>query len=194
MTHDKTSVTRIGDYRLDENGGPWLLPRSNEQAMFFDALSVMNTRLENLGYGVSTGPLVWNRYKAQLKEKISEKKVFPLIWAESISLGKFSFSAQKKNHTPAIEVLEHQPHLLTKTACVLVQRTTSKEQARRLVCAELPADFLAQHGAVVIENHVNAVYPKDSASPIALKTIAAQFKGCGHCLSLHQWQRRSFSL
>ena len=67
-------MTRIGDYRLDENGGPWLLPRSNEQAMFFDALSVMNTRLENLGYGVSTGPLVWNRYKAQLKEKISEKK------------------------------------------------------------------------------------------------------------------------
>lgn len=170
--HDKATVTSIGDYRLDANGGPWLLPRSMEQATFFSALRKMSTRLENLGYGVSTGPLVWNRYKTQLKSEIRGKQVYPLIWAESIASGDFAFSAQKKNHTQAIEVFENQPHLLTKTACVLVQRTTSKEQARRLVCAVLPADFLKQYGAAVIENHVNAIYQKNSDSPIALETIA----------------------
>lgn len=170
--HDKATVTSIGDYRLDANGGPWLLPRSMEQATFFSALRKMSTRLENLGYRVSTGPLVWNRYKTQLKSEIRGKQVYPLIWAESIASGDFAFSAQKKNHTPAIEVFENQPHLLTKTACVLVQRTTSKEQARRLVCAVLPADFLKQYGAAVIENHVNTVYQKNSDSPIALETIA----------------------
>ena len=133
----------------------------------------MNTRLEDLGYHVSTGPLVWNRHKTQMKQTVKGENVYPLVWAESIASGKFVFSAKKKNHAPAIEIFDHQPHLLTKTSCVLVQRTTSKEQARRLVCAVLPADFLDKNGnAVVIENHVNTVYPTNSVSGITPETIA----------------------
>lgn len=169
--HDKAEATLIGEYSLDANGGPWLLPRSEEQASFFCALRKMTTRLTDIGYDVSTGPLVWNRHKAQLKDKIKGKKVYPLIWAESIASGKFVFSSEKKNHSPAIEVLDSQPHLLTKTSCVLVQRTTSKEQARRLVCAVLPTDFLAKHGAAVVENHINAIY-QTAESGITPETIA----------------------
>lgn len=171
--HDKAVTTLIGKYSLDANGGPWLLPRSKEQASFFSALRKMNTRLEDLDYDVSTGPLVWNRHKTQMKQSVKGENVYPLVWAESIALGKFVFSAKKKNHAPAIEIFDHQPHLLTKASCVLVQRTTSKEQARRLVCAVLPADFLDKNGgAVVIENHVNTVYPTNSVSGIAPETIA----------------------
>ena len=171
--HDKAVTTLIGKYSLDANGGPWLLPRSKEQASFFSALRKMNTRLEDLGYHVSTGPLVWNRHKTQMKQTVKGENVYPLVWAESIASGKFVFSAKKKNHAPAIEIFDHQPHLLTKTPCVLVQRTTSKEQARRLVCAVLPADFLDKNGnAVVIENHVNTVYPTNSVSGITPETIA----------------------
>ncbi len=169
---DKVEATLIGEYSLEENGGPWLLPRSAEQASFFEALRKMGTRLSDIGYGVSTGPLVWNRHKAQLKAAIKGKNVYPLIWAESIASAKFVFSAEKKNHAPAIEVFSSQPHLLTKTSCVLVQRTTSKEQARRLVCAVLPTDFLTKHGAVVVENHVNAVYSTVADPDITPETIA----------------------
>jgi len=171
--HDKAVTTVIGKYSLDANGGPWLLPRSKEQASFFSALRKMNTRLEDLGYDVSTGPLVWNRHKPQMKQTTKGVNVYPLVWAESIASSKFVFSAKKKNHAPAIEVLKNQPHLLTKTSCVLVQRTTSKEQARRLICAVLPAEFLANHGgAAVIENHVNMVYPTTVSSGITPETIA----------------------
>jgi adenine-specific DNA-methyltransferase len=38
-----------------------------------------------------------------------------------------------------------------------VQRTTAKEQDRRLVAAVLPDDIIRRHGAVVIENHVNVI-------------------------------------
>ncbi|MDP3008139.1 MAG: Eco57I restriction-modification methylase domain-containing protein [Methylococcales bacterium] len=156
---DVAEVTLIGKSNLDTHGGPWLLPRSKEQASFFDALRMMDTRLTDLGYDVSTGPLVWNRHKDQLKTSIKGKNTYPLIWAESIASSKFVFSAVRKNHAPAIKVLDNQEHLLTKTSCVLVQRTTSKEQVRRLISAVLPKEFLNKHGAVVVENHINSVYP-----------------------------------
>lgn len=171
-SHDKAIATLIGEYSLDANGGPWLLPRSTEQASFFCALRKMSTRLTDLGYDVSTGPLVWNRHKSQLKEKIKGKNVYPLVWAESIANAEFVFSAKKKNHAPAIEILSKQEHLLTTRECVLVQRTTSKEQERRLICAALPTDFLAKHGAVVVENHVNMVYPRDAKTELLPATIA----------------------
>jgi hypothetical protein len=171
-SHDRPKATLIGKYSLDTNGGPWVLPRSKEQATFFGALRAMTTRLPDLGYDVSTGPLVWNRHKDQLTEKVKGKKIYPLIWAESIASAKFVFSAKKKNHAPAIEIFDTQPHLLTTSACVLVQRTTSKEQARRLVCAVLPDDFLDKHGAAVIENHINTVYPSAKPSDITPETLA----------------------
>lgn len=170
---DQVEVIAIGKFDLDARGEPWVLPRSKEQASFFSALRNMNTRLADLEYEVSTGPLVWNRFKDQLKEKIQGNKVYPLVWAESIASAKFSFSAKKKNHSPAISVLDNQSHLLTKSPCVLVQRTTSKEQSRRLVCAVLPRDFLQKHKAAVIENHLNAIYSSASAPKIAPETIAA---------------------
>jgi len=171
--YDKAVATVIGQYSLDANGGPWLLPRSKEQASFFTALRKMNTHLKDLGYEVSTGPLVWNRHKPQMKQEAKGANVYPIVWAESIASAKFVFSAKKKNHAPAIEVLQNQPHLMSKVSCVLVQRTTSKEQSRRLVCAVLPAEFLARHGgAAVIENHVNIVYPTNADSSITPETIA----------------------
>ena len=44
-------------------------------------------------------------------------------------------------------------------ACILVQRTTAKEQARRLIAAELPSEFVHQHRGVVVENHLQHGLP-----------------------------------
>ena len=49
--------------------------------------------------------------------------------------------------------------MLTRSACVLLQRTTSKEQQKRLVAAVLPSSFIKDHGAAVIENHLNVIEP-----------------------------------
>ena len=38
-----------------------------------------------------------------------------------------------------------------------MQRTTSKEQSRRLISSILPSDFINQYGGVVIENHINII-------------------------------------
>jgi adenine-specific DNA-methyltransferase len=56
---------------------------------------------------------------------------------------------------------------------VLVQRTTAKEQTRRLIAAALPADLVFRHGAVVIENHLNMVRPITKKPPVSTEVLAA---------------------
>lgn len=57
--------------------------------------------------------------------------------------------------------------------CVLVQRTTAKEQARRLIAAEMPATFVEAHGGVVVENHLNMVRATGSEPRVSPGVVAA---------------------
>ncbi|RXD01736.1 SAM-dependent methyltransferase [Sphingomonas sp. UV9] len=151
---------------------PWLAPREPRHSALIVAAEAMTARLKDWGYRVSTGPLVWNRYKDQMRQRPA-RGVHPLIWAEAVSAnGCFAFRAEKRNHAPYFKIEARDAWLLVQEACVLVQRTTAKEQARRLIAAELPADFIAQHGGVVVENHLNMVRP--SARPaVSPATVAA---------------------
>ena len=63
--------------------------------------------------------------------------------------------------------------MVTNYPCVLLQRTTAKEQGRRLIAAELPASFIAEHEAVVVENHLNMIRPIDGAPRVSPAAVAA---------------------
>ena len=118
----------------------------------------MPHRLADYGYRVSTGPLVWNRHRDQLAADGGAPGAYPLLWAECVLPGgRFHFAAARRNHLPFVRVAADQEHLVTREPCALVQRTTAKEQSRRLIAALLPPDFLGAHGGVVVENHVNVV-------------------------------------
>ena len=152
---------------------PWLLPRDSREAPLVSRMANMPHRLVDWGYTVSTGPLVWNRHKDQLAVRPGAKR-FPLIWAEAVTPdGRFVWRADKKNHAPYFEVRRDDDWLITNKICVLVQRTTAKEQARRLIAATLPASFVFRHGAVVIENHLNMVRPLTRRPAISAEVLAA---------------------
>lgn len=163
----RLQVTSAGTFELPAAPGePWLAPRTPAQARLLAAARRQPARLADWRYRVSTGPLVWNRHKAQLTET-SCVDCLPLIWAESVSAdGRFRFRAEKKNHLPYCRIRDQRDYwLIVREPCVLVQRTTAKEQARRLIAAELPAAFLAVHGGAVVENHLNMIRPLDGAPP-----------------------------
>lgn len=165
-------VEKLGSVKVGTSGDPWLLPRTKEDAAILSAMESMPTRLAGLGYAVSTGPLVWNRHRTQLR---TERNVhtLPLIWAESVTSNGFAFKADRRGHVPYFAPEHSQPHLITKTTCVLVQRTTSKEQGRRLVVAVLPQEFLDSNGGAVVENHLNMVYaPSASLARVTPMMIA----------------------
>ena len=150
---------------------PWILPRSAELVPMAEILLRLAHRLADWGYAVSTGPLVWNRHKSQLRSRKGRDRL-PLIWAESVLRnGRFEWRALKRNHEPWIELRVGDEWLVSRRRCVLLQRTSAKEQRRRLVATALPAEFVDRHGGFVVENHLNMLKPLDEkprASPEAL--------------------------
>ncbi|PTA84963.1 restriction endonuclease, partial [Kosakonia sp. H7A] len=86
------AVHRLGTVTIGSSGDPWLLPRTEADATFMDTMAGMETRLLDIGYAVSTGPLVWNRHKDQLRTT-KAKGLLPIIWAESVTGDGFSFAA-----------------------------------------------------------------------------------------------------
>jgi adenine-specific DNA-methyltransferase len=153
---------------------PWLLPRSSDQLSLSRRLRLMPHRLRDYAYGVSTGPLVWNRFKPQLAT-LRTDDAYPVIWAESVtSDGRFVWRSEKRNHAPWFVARRPKDDwLILDRPCVLVQRTTAKEQKRRLIAAELPDEFIRPHVAVVVENHLNMVRPVSPAATLPAAVIAA---------------------
>lgn len=169
------TATSAGDALLPESAqDPWIVPRVPSATALVSRLRTMPTRLAHWGYGVSTGPLVWNRFKDRMRH-MPEAQAVPLIWAEAVGAdGEFVFRAARRNHAPYFAVRDNEDFLLVDKPCVLLQRTTSKEQARRLVAAELPQAFLDKHGgAVTVENHLNMVVPTGPTPSVDTAALAA---------------------
>lgn len=174
-------VDNAADTRIVRNGtvglptcaaAPWLAPRQAEHSELIANAERMPCRLADLGYRVATGPLVWNRFKKQLRDKPG-RNAHPLIWSEAVGTdGLFRFRAEKKNHSLFFALKPGDDWLLVEEAAVLVQRTTAKEQRRRIIAAEVPAAFIAAHEGVVVENHLNMIVPV-GAPKVAPKLLAA---------------------
>ena len=165
--------TAAGTFNLPENPDePWLMPRSVDQSALVRRVDGLPYRLADYGYTVSTGPLVWNRHKPSLRDRPGRGR-YPLVWAESVRAeGVFEFRAEKRNHKPWFEPKANERWVVTDFPCVLLQRTTAKEQSRRLIAAELPAGFIEEHGAVVVENHLNMIRPLNGAPRVAPAALA----------------------
>ena len=167
-------LKRAGAFTLPvEPTAPWILARDSRSAPLARQLRGMSHRLADWGYQVSTGPLVWNRHKEQLMDGPGRHCV-PLVWAEAItSDGRFKLRSEKRNHKPFFKPLPGDDWLIVRTPCVLVQRTTAKEQARRLIAAEMPADLIASYGGVTVENHLNMLLPIGGQPKVEPTVLAA---------------------
>src|SRR5579864_2410576 len=166
-----------GTFRLpDVRSRAWIIPRTPDHAALVHRMHEMPTRLADYGYGVSTGPLVWNRHKGQFHSSKKEG-MFPVIWAEAVtSSGRFEWRSEKRGHLPWFKPREKDFWVITRHPCVLVQRTTAKEQVRRLIAAELPASFIRHHKGVIVENHLNMVRPIVRGPAVATAVVTALLK------------------
>ena len=167
-------TVRAGTFQVPDNPErPWLMPRFPGQDALARRAAGMKDRLADYGYEVNTGPLVWNRHRAGLRPGPEEENL-PLIWAESVLPGGvFKFQAGQRSHQPYFRPGPDERWLVTEDPCILLQRTTSKEQDRRLVAAELPGEFLDRHGGAVIENHLNIIRPGSGAPEVPMPTLTA---------------------
>lgn len=173
---DTLKITPGGSHSITSaDGSPWLIPRNLDQVSILNSLEKLPLRLKDLGYKVSTGPLVWNRHKDQLsKEKTGS--AIPIVWAECLhpnQNGAFIYKCQGRNHYPFYRPTSDKDPNIVNKPCILVQRTTALEQKRRLVCAIMPEDFLrSYHQGVSVENHLNMILQVEDNPPrISMETI-----------------------
>lgn len=171
-----TVITAAGRFSLPaDRHAPWFLPRTSSHAALAARLRTMKFRLASYGYGVSTGPLVWNRHKPQFREDPAAGTL-RVIWAEAVtSDGRFIWRADRRNHKAwFLPNVPKDDWLIVDHACVLLQRTTAKEQNRRLIAAELPESFIEKHGGgVIIENHLNMIRSPAAEPAVPPAVIAA---------------------
>lgn len=169
-------VECLGQFDLPPgDGSPWFVPRRPALTELLGHIAAMPTRLADLGYEVSTGPLVWNRHKPQLSASRG-KDMVPVVWAECISgdnTGTFRWKVTG-DHLGWYRPQAGNDSNVVDRPCVILQRTTAVEQRRRLIAAVMPADFVAQYGQVAVENHINMIRPTAGKTPaVSLAVIAA---------------------
>ncbi|MGG6380335.1 Eco57I restriction-modification methylase domain-containing protein [Paenarthrobacter sp. NEAU-H11] len=160
ITRTRGKTEEVASVPTPRTDRPWLLPRSPEDASIAAAAAAMPNTLSTAGWHASTGPLVWNRRKADLHPRHEAGRI-QVIWAADIDDG---YIHRDAGRDPMRYLQVHGDRDLRFMSlgepAILVQRTTSLEQGRRLVAAELTENqLLSLGGRVAVESHVNVLRP-----------------------------------
>ncbi|OWY58911.1 hypothetical protein B7486_77415, partial [cyanobacterium TDX16] len=121
---------------LPGSGMPWLLPRRRSDSDLVSAAGVLPNTLASVGWKASTGPLVWNRRKKDLHPSWAPGRA-AVVFAADIDGGRLHWD-ERRDRIRWLELRSQRDEetLVLRRAAIAVQRTTSPEQARRLVAAE----------------------------------------------------------
>ncbi len=152
---------------------PWVLPRRADDASVAAAAASLSETLAGAGWRVSTGPLVWNRRRADLRSSGAARCV-RVLWAADLDGGTLHRDWSRDRYRWIVLREGDEGVLILDEPAVLVQRTTAPEQRRRVVPVDLDAAALeAWGGRVVVENHVNVIRPIVPEPLISRATLAA---------------------
>ena len=167
------TITTVATVPSPRGSRPWLMPRESSDAALAAAASVLPLTLSACGWHASTGPLVWNRRKQDLHARSGVGRV-RIIWAADIDGGTIHRDRTRDDKRYlAISLPSDSNVMVLGEPAVLVQRTTSPEQVRRLVAVDLSPSVLNElGGSVIIENHVNVLRPTLLVPLISRVTLA----------------------
>jgi adenine-specific DNA-methyltransferase len=157
--------------------GPWIIARDPTSVPLVAAMQKMDARLLDWGWTVKTGPLVPHKNAERMQDAPGPGRV-PVIWAESISAigGRFSIVCGRPGRKAWYAARQGKDSNVSTGAALLLQRTTAKEQHRRLIGAVMSqAAVDAVGGRVAVENHVNMLLPTGPKPQVSLARLAAFF-------------------
>jgi len=153
--------TTIGKCTLAQGKDAWSIPRRPGDQELIQQAASSPYRLSDFGYTARVGTYVDYRderktYTRQPNNK-KMKAVFPLIWSSDITTeGKLIHGRTSKQdrHHIFIEMGSEDHVGVIRRPAIALQRVTSPDQPRRLVCAAIDDEFIKRHKGVVGENHV----------------------------------------
>lgn len=167
------SLASVASVPTPRTSDPWLLPRESSDAALAATAASLPLTLHDAGWHASTGPLVWNRRRADLHPRAARNRDY-VLWAADIDGGTVERDAKRNTHRYlTLHGIADRDVMTLAAPAVLVQRTTAPEQTRRLVVAELTqADLDRLGGSVVVENHLNVLRPTVDTPLLSRSTLA----------------------
>ena len=132
------------DIVLPVDGSPWPLPGEP---------TLDGVTLVELGYRVGVGYLVAGRQSHLLHSKPGPSR-YPLVWAKAIAGDGTLDHAKGAKHKGHGWAAPPNGAGVVREACVVLQRTSSRAQRRRVCAATVTSEFIREHGGFVAENHV----------------------------------------
>ena len=179
---DSQGVRRLlGRAEATPGGEPWMLPHAFPAAAD-QSLSLLSAGdrpavLADYGYRMRVGKVVPTRERNHLRQKPADG-LLPLLWAsEARPDGSFAFANGKRSKLaswyapPAGSGLPY----VTERPAVIVQRTSNRDQKRRLNAAAVPETFYREHApqGFVAENHVIVIEALTETPLVAPPVVAA---------------------
>jgi adenine-specific DNA-methyltransferase len=169
----------LGSIMLPQNGTPWHLPRDTLTSRALISAGTSRWSLADYGYRARVGAYVWNRDKRRPRKSRprgrDRDKAVPVIWATQIGQdGRFRFVSRSSKEKRARYILlrANDRRSVVERDCVILQRTSSRAQSRRLVAAALPKGFSKKYGGFVAENHVIILEPIDARPLVKSSALA----------------------
>jgi len=160
-------------------GEPWTLPvvGTISRSPVPKKASDRAFRLVDYGYRVRVGKVVPTRERGRVADRRTKGSI-PLVWASDVRPdGTFRFRGTQWKKQPSwyLPPCGDVPYA-TRVPCVLVQRTSNRDQRQRLNAAAVTQDFLSKCGkrGFVAENHVivlETMADRPVVSPQALAAI-----------------------
>jgi len=150
------------DVIFHRNGNTFIrIPTSRHDIRILRFIDGLTNTFKDLGFEISTGPVVPFRTRQNLSHKSSTEDIAPLLWMHNLRNLKITWPQKKNNKPIAIEINENTKSILLPVRnYVLVKRFSSKENRKRIHASVLlKRDFL--HDFIGIENHVNYIYRID---------------------------------
>ncbi len=149
-------------------GDYWVLPRSKTSVKAGKLFTKVRPRFEELGFSIKTGHVVPHRSEKKMGNS-KKSGSYPLIWSESIQDSKFKPERPYERGRYKWYTCSTQTGFIRDQA-ILIKRTSSKEQTRRIHTAIVDSAFIKHHGGFFAENHINILTANDK-TPVDLPTL-----------------------
>lgn len=171
--------TKIGKSALSNCTGAWPIPREHGDQEIIQQASSSPYRLKDFGYVARVGTYVDYRdtrktYTKQPNNK-KMKAVFPIIWSSDITTDGavvHGRTSEDDGHHTFIEMGHSDHSAIIRRPVIALQRVTSPDQPRRLVCAPIDEKFVRTHGGIVGENHVIFLEKTSDNSGVSTEELA----------------------
>lgn len=161
-------------------GEPWTLPVQVGSVPISQQTSGKGCRsfvIADYGYRLRVGKVVPTRERERLRSSRTQTSL-PLVWASDVRPdGSFMFEAARRTevcawYEPATGEV---PSYATRVSAVIVQRTSNRDQRRRLNAAAVDAEFLKTHAerGFVAENHVIVLEVANQSPAASPEKLAA---------------------